>query len=179
MASVIYYKLKNAIQQQSVTFDGSVIQIGDVKRLVAQKQGLGVEGAAELTLYDPNTNDEYADDSKVIPKHTLVVVKRTPVAKFKPLLGGDTPAAPSAAAAAPGGDAPAAAADAGVFGGDFYSEQPAGGGGGADDERALQSLLQGNAASWMREVRQGSMRGRGRGGRGGRGGVPMDYRCPR
>jgi hypothetical protein len=138
MASVIYYKLKNAIQQQSVAFDGSVIQIGDVKRLVAQKQGLGVEGAAELTLYDPNTNDEYADDSKVIPKHTLVVVKRTPVTKFKPLLAGDTPAAPSAAAAAaaPDGAAPAAAADAGDFGGDFYSEQPVGGGGG-DDERAL------------------------------------------
>jgi hypothetical protein len=179
MTSVIYFKLKNAIQQQSVHFDGSVIQIGDVKRLVAQKQGLGVEGAAELTLYDPNTNEEYDDYSKVIPRNTLVVVKRAPAMKFKPLLAGDPAPGPSAAAAAPAPEAAGAQpAAAGEFGGDFYSEAPAGAAVGEDESRALQSLLQGNASSWMREVRQGSMRGRGR-GRGGRGGVPMDYRCPR
>lgn len=76
MASVIYFKLKNAIQQQHVNFDGSVIQIGDVKRLIAQKQGLGPDGASELTLSDPNTGDEYADDGKVIPRNTMVLVKR-------------------------------------------------------------------------------------------------------
>lgn len=181
MTSVVYFKFKNSISQDEVTFDGSVIQIGDVKRLVAIKRGLGPEGAAELTLSDPNTAEEYADDAKVVPRNTLVLVKRAPVAKFKPLLSGaadaaaDAPAEPGAPAAA------AAAAEAAApdeFGGELYSEAPAGGEG--DEEgKALQHLLHGSAATWQREVRQAAMRGRGR-GRGGRGaGTPFDYRCPR
>jgi hypothetical protein len=180
MASVIYFKLKNATQQQSVFFDGSVIQVGDVKRLVAAQQGLGPEGAAELTLSDPGTGDAYADDAKAIPRNTLVVVKRAPQA-FKPLLA---EAGAPAAAAGGGGGAPAAAdaADAGGddFGGDLYSEQPVAPVIGEDESRALAALMAGSAASWSREVRAGAARGRGRGGRGGRGqGAPLDYRCPR
>jgi hypothetical protein len=185
MASVIYYKLKNAIQQNTVNFDGSVIQIGDVKRLVAQKQGLGPEGAEELTLFDPNTGDEYVDDGKAIPRNTLVLVKRAPATKFKPILAGEgaAGAGPSSAPAAPPAAAPAAAGDGGggvggEFGGDFYSEQPTAAVVGDDESKALQAMLQGQAASWQREVRQGTMRGRGR-GRGRGGGVALDYRCPR
>ena len=181
MASVIYYKLKSAIQQQHVNFDGSVIQIGDVKRLVAQKQGLGLEGATELTLFDPNTGVEYADDSKVIPRNTLVTVKRTPAAKFQPLVAGEpSSTVPSSTVPAAGqtqvpGQAATAAPPSNDFGAELYSEQPAVVG--EDETRALQSLLQGTAASWQREVRQGALRGRGRGR--GRGGAAPDYRCPR
>ena len=184
MASVIYFKLKNAIQQHHVNFDGSVIQIGDVKRLVAQKQGLGPDGATELTLFDSNTNEEYADDGKVIPRNTLVLVKRAPAAKFKPLVAGEVAAAqplPSKAEpAAPTQPKAATAVPGGEFGGDFYSEQPTAAVVGEDESKALQNLLQGTAATWQREVRQGAMRGRGR-GRGGRGGggVAIDYKCPR
>jgi E3 ubiquitin-protein ligase RBBP6 len=179
MASVIYFKLKNATQQQSVFFDGSVIQVGDVKRLVAAQQGLGPEGAAELTLSDPGTGDAYADDAKAIPRNTLVVVKRAPQA-FKPLLA---EAGAPAVTAGGGGGAPAPA-DAGAggddFGGDLYSEQPVAPVIGEDESRALAALMAGSAASWSREVRAGAARGRGRGGRGGRGqGAPLDYRCPR
>jgi E3 ubiquitin-protein ligase RBBP6 len=192
MASVIYFKLKNAIQQQLVNFDGSVIQIGDVKRLIATKQGLGPDGALELTLSDPNTGDEYHDDGKVIPRNTLVVVKRTPATKFKPLVAGDMGTAPThhtapAVEADPfGAVAPAdggAAAGGGTnneFGGDFYSEQPTAAVVNDDESKAMQSFLQGTANTWQREVRQGVMRGRGR-GRGGRGaaGVAPEYKCPR
>ena len=147
--SLIYFKLKNAIQQQSVTFDGSVIQIGDVKRLVAERQGLGAEGYQEITLYDPNTGNEYDDDSKVIPRNTLVEVKRTPAATFAPLTSN------------PGGvvveDEPVPMVQ-------------------DDESQALQNLMQGTASTWQREVRQGAMKGRG--GRG-RGAVPAEYRCPR
>ncbi|KAL4552359.1 hypothetical protein Ndes2526B_g06576 [Nannochloris sp. 'desiccata'] len=98
MTSVIYFKLKNAIQQQLVNFDGSVIQIGDVKRLIATKQGLGPDGALELTLSDPNTGDEYSDDGK-------------------PLVAGETGTASAAqptASADPFGEAPAAGAAGGA-----------------------------------------------------------------
>jgi E3 ubiquitin-protein ligase RBBP6 len=191
MTSVIYFKLKNAIQQQHVNFDGSVIQIGDVKRLIATKQGLGPDGSLELTLSDPNTGDEYADDGKVIPRNTLVLVKRTPAAKFKPLIAGETgtaPLHPTAASVDPFGEAEPATGTAGAgiggsneFGGDFYSEQPTAAVVNDDESKAMQSFLQGTASTWQREVRQGVMRGRGRGrGRGGAGGgVAPEYKCPR
>ena len=145
---------------------------------------MGPEGAAELTLSDPNTGDEYDDDGKVIPRNTLVLVKRAPATKCPPLLAPDTAPAPAVAAPATGaaGDAGAAPGPhdggGGDFGGDFYSDQPTAAVVGEDESKALQTLLQGSAATWQREVRQGTFRGRGR-GRGGRGSAPPDYRCPR
>ncbi|KDD74106.1 hypothetical protein H632_c1566p1, partial [Helicosporidium sp. ATCC 50920] len=81
MASVVHFRFKNALQQDSVSFEGSVIQAGDVKRLVALKRGLGPEGYTELRLYDSSTNEEITDDSKLILRNTLVLVKRTPVTR--------------------------------------------------------------------------------------------------
>ena len=92
MSSLVRYRFKNAVAEDSVAFDGAVIQIGDVKRLIAVKRGLGADGAAELTLFDPASGEEHTDDAKVIPRNSLVLVKRAPVAKFKPLqsaAGGD------------------------------------------------------------------------------------------
>jgi hypothetical protein len=201
MTSVIYYKLKSAIQQHHINFDGSVIQIGDVKRLVAQKQGLGPDGALELTLFDSNTGEEYADDNKVIPRNTLVLVKRTPGIKLKPLIAGEQsvtvqragPVVGAAAAASKAADQkplfshalqssqpqhPPSTKD---FGDDLYASAGADdtmGIVGEDESRALHTLLQGTAATWQREVRQGALRGRGR-GRGRGAGLPPDYRCPR
>lgn len=185
MSSLVRYRFKNAVAEDSVAFDGAVIQIGDVKRLIAVKRGLGADGAAELTLYDPASGEEHSDDAKVLPRNSLVLVKRAPVAKFKPLQsaagGAAAPLPASAAGAANGGGAQqaGAAAAADEFGGDYYSEQPKPALVAEDEDKALASRLQGTAASWMREVRQGAMRGRGR-GRGGAGaGPPFDYRCPR
>lgn len=182
MASVIYYKLKNALQQQTINFDGSVIQIGDVKRLVAQKEGLGQEGAAELTLFDPNTNVEYSNDSKVIPRNSHVLVKRAPATKFKPLLASTDETQPVSSlptvedANLTNMAAPSIPPIA-DFGGDFYSEQPTAPVVGEDETKALQNFLQGTATTWQREVRQAAARGRGRGR--GRGAIPSDYKCPR
>lgn len=181
MTSKVFFRFKNAISQDQVLFDGSVIQIGDVKRLIAVKRGLGPEGAAELTLFDPNTNEEYNVDGKVIPRNSLVVVKRAPVTKFKPLQSASAavPAqAPETETAPQDTKLEAASAAPDDFGGDYYSEQPQSAVVGEDEDKALQNLLQGTAATWQREVRQGSMRGRGR-GRGGRGMPPLDYRCSR
>lgn len=180
MASVIYYKLKNAIQQQQVSFEGSVIQIGDVKRLIAEKQGLGSEGAHELNLYDPNTGEEYADDGKVVPRNTLVEVKRRPAAVFAPLLAGSTGI--KEGDGIDGYSAGPKSADAGTHAGELgvgvqLEAYNGDGGVGEEESKALQNLLQGTASSWQREVRQGAMRGRGRGR--GRGTVPQEYKCPR
>lgn len=176
MTSVINFRFKNALQQDSVTFDGSVIQVGDIKRLIAVRRGLGVEGAQELTLYDSTTSEELGDDSKLIPRSSLVLVKRAPVTRFKPLTATSTAhptsQAPSSAAAGPVSVPDNRQDD---FGGGLYSSTPPMASG---EEEALGSLLAGQAATWQREVRQAVIRGRGR-GRGGRGGPPLDYRCPR
>ena len=39
MASRIHFRLKNALEKKSVTFDGAVIQVGDIKRLIAEQLG--------------------------------------------------------------------------------------------------------------------------------------------
>ncbi len=39
MTSRIHFKLKNALEKKSVAFDGAVIQIGDIKRLIAEQLG--------------------------------------------------------------------------------------------------------------------------------------------
>ena len=122
-----------------------------------------------------------------------MLVKRTPATKFKPLVAGDTgtasqPTKAAAAEADPFGEGPSPGAAAATtapgneFGGDFYSEQPTAAVVNDDESKAMQSFLQGTASTWQREVRQGVMRGRGR-GRGGRGvpggGVAPEYKCPR
>lgn len=177
MTSVINFRFKNALQQDSVSFDGSVIQVGDIKRLIAVKRGLGPEGAQELTLYDSSTSEELTDEAKLIPRSSLVLVKRAPITSFKPLSAATAPAStPVAGQSLPTDHAVDADGAADEFGGDLYSDVPPTGNG--EEEAALQSLLAGTAATWQREVRQGAARGRGR-GRGGRGSVPLEYRCPR
>ena len=179
MSSQVRYRFKNAVAEDTVAFDGAVIQVGDVKRLIALKRGLGAEGAAELTLLDPGTNEEHVDEAKVLPRNTLVLVKRAPAARFKPLssAAGGAVAPSPAAAPAPAAAAPAAAA-ADEFGGELYSERPTAALVQEKEDQALKSLLQSNASTWQREVRQGVLRGRGR-GRGAGGSAPFDYRCPR
>ena len=181
MTSVVYFKFKNSITQEQITFDGSVIQIGDVKRLIALKRGLGAEGAVELTLFDSNTSDEYSDDSKVIPRNSLVLVKRAPATKLQPLqasaapithnriVNNSIPVQPTVTTQQQPAD---------DFGGDVFSDQPTAPVVASEEDAALQNLLAGTAATWQREVRQGAARGRGR-GRGRTAGVPYDYRCPR
>lgn len=180
MSSQVRYRFKNAVAEDVVSFDGAVIQIGDVKRLIALKRGLGAEGAAELTLFDSSTNEEHSDDSKVIPRNTLVLVKRAPANKFKPLqsAAGNAPVAAVAQIVAANGGGSGSQPAADEFGGDYYSENPTAALVREDEDKALQSLLQGTASTWQREVRQGAMRGWGR-GRGAGGGMPPDYRCPR
>ncbi|KAK2079615.1 hypothetical protein QBZ16_002010 [Prototheca wickerhamii] len=147
MTSVINFRFKNALQQDSVTFDGSVIQVGDIKRLIAVKRGLGVEGAQELTLFDSTTSEELTDETKLVPRSSLVLVKRAPVTRFKPL----TAAAPVVASAQEPKAPPPSTSDSqhDDFGGGLYSSTPPVA---SAEEEALDSLLAGQAATWQREV---------------------------
>lgn len=183
MTSKLYFRQPNATKEQFITFDGSVIQIGDVRRLVAQKMGLGPDGSLEIRLFEPNTSEEYTDDAKAIPRNSSVLVKRAP-ANRPQALGMQSTTAPSAppVVSVPAADqepaADARAAEGAEFGGDFYTEAPAAPVVDDEESKALAERLRGTASGWQREVQQASFRGRGRGrGRGGQ--VHFDYRCPR
>ena len=53
MASRIHFKLKNALEKKSVAFDGAVIQVGDIKRLIAEQLGTS-DPLTEVILRSPD-----------------------------------------------------------------------------------------------------------------------------
>lgn len=200
MSGVVHFKFRSALTYDNVSFDGHYVSVGEIKKLIADKKGLGVDGGAELELSDPQTKQVYKDDSVQLPRNSSVVVKRIPAAKGRHAAttgrGGPTAAHNSASAsyvglttvpatvhantAAPGAIAPSAQ-DADDFGDDVYEEQAAKRKAALDDEQArIEAALHGQEEQWHSEqdrtVREAAARGRGRGGRGyGRGGRPPDH----
>jgi hypothetical protein len=130
-ASVVHFKFKSSLVKDSVTFDGHYISVGELKRLIAAKKGLGPEGGAELEVSDWNTRAAYANDAEQIPRNTSVIVRRVPAAKARPGLGNRAGvAAPGATATAAG---PVAALPAALTAARAGSGAPGAGGGAADD----------------------------------------------
>ncbi|KAL3153885.1 hypothetical protein ABBQ32_013454 [Trebouxia sp. C0010 RCD-2024] len=186
MSGVVYFKFKSAISPDSLTFDGSFISVAELKNLIAARKGFGQDAGAELILTNPNSKEDYTNDTQQIPRQTTVHVRRVPTNKPRTLQA-TAAAVPFAApiAAKPVSAAPVngvSAAD--EFGADLYSEQATAST--ADEEEArIRALQQGTAASWSQQVMQGGRggRGRGRGGRAGRmpfsgsGPPPPGYFC--
>lgn len=172
MTSVIYFRFRNALKQESVSFDGAVIQVGDVKRLIASALGVLADASEELLLFDPSSNAEYKDDSKLLPRNSLVLVKRQPVAAARPVDrtgqgGSGGPRAPGALAAGGYSLNPSLA-----------TVTPASGEGGED--AALADLVRGAAAAWKKEVAVGysRFRAQNRARTGAQDQPRPDYRCP-
>ena len=78
MASTVHYKFKSQKDYDSIEFDGMFISVGDLKRQITDKRGLGRDQAMELQLTNAQTNDEYEDDAVLVWKNTSVIAKRVP-----------------------------------------------------------------------------------------------------
>ncbi|KAF8549419.1 DWNN-domain-containing protein, partial [Imleria badia] len=78
MASSVFYKFKSQKDESRVTFDGTAISVFDLKREIILANNLGKANDFDLYVYDASTNQEYKDDSQVIPRSSSVVVKRLP-----------------------------------------------------------------------------------------------------
>jgi len=78
MSSSVFYKFKSQRDESRVTFDGTAISVFDLKREIILANNLGKANDFDLYVYDASTNQEYKDDSQVIPRSSSVVVKRMP-----------------------------------------------------------------------------------------------------
>lgn len=76
MASSVFYKFKSQRDESRVNFDGTGISVFDLKKEIILANNLGKANDFDLVILDPSSNEEYKDDSHVIPRSSSVVVKR-------------------------------------------------------------------------------------------------------
>lgn len=81
MSSTIFYKFRSQKDVDRILFDGTGLTVFDLKREIIQENKLGDGTDFQLRLYNPDTNEEYEDDSQVIPRSSSVVARRSPAVK--------------------------------------------------------------------------------------------------
>ena len=83
MSSTILYKFRSGTTFEALPLPGSAARLFDVKKaiVVAKKldQGGGME--FDLSVRDATTNEEYTDETMLLPRGTRVVVQRLPAAR--------------------------------------------------------------------------------------------------
>lgn len=77
MSSSVFYKFASQRTESRVTFDGTGISVFDLKKDIILANNLGKANDFDLFIYD-SSNQEYKDDSQIIPRSTSVIVKRRP-----------------------------------------------------------------------------------------------------
>ncbi|KAF7982545.1 hypothetical protein HWV62_27514 [Athelia sp. TMB] len=81
MASSVFYKFKSQREESRVTFDGTGISVFDLKKEIILANNLGKANDFDLFVYDTSSNEEYKDDSTLIPRGTSLIVKRMPAVR--------------------------------------------------------------------------------------------------
>lgn len=78
MSSTIFYRFKSQKNTSRILFDGTGITVFDLKKEIINDNNLAPATDFDLHLYKNDTNEEYTDDTIVIPRSTLVIAKRSP-----------------------------------------------------------------------------------------------------
>ncbi|CAN0310949.1 unnamed protein product [Bubo scandiacus] len=78
----VHYQFSSQLHYNTVTFSGLHISLGDLKRQIMGCQKLKVANC-ELQITNAQTREEYTDDNALIPKNSLVIVRRVPVRGVK------------------------------------------------------------------------------------------------
>lgn len=83
MSSTILYKFRSGQTFESLALPGSAARLFDVKKAIVKAKKLDQGGQLEFDLQvrDANTDQEYVDESMVLPRGTRVVVQRLPAAR--------------------------------------------------------------------------------------------------
>ncbi|XP_019446075.1 PREDICTED: uncharacterized protein LOC109349647 isoform X1 [Lupinus angustifolius] len=74
----VYYKFKSARDYDSIPMDGPFISVGTLKEKIFETKHLGRGTDFDLVVTNAQTNEEYLDESMLIPKNTSVLVGRVP-----------------------------------------------------------------------------------------------------
>lgn len=77
----VHYKFKSSKDFDTVTFEGAVISVADLKREIIRQQKLGKANDFDLEITNAQTNEEFKEDNYLIPKNTSVIVKRVPATR--------------------------------------------------------------------------------------------------
>ncbi|GJD08191.1 Uncharacterized RING finger protein [Galdieria sulphuraria] len=70
--------MKSEKDFSTLSFEGDFLKVSDLKLLVVEKRKLNYGDGFDLVITDAQTNEEYTDESTLIPKNTSVVIKRVP-----------------------------------------------------------------------------------------------------
>ncbi|EEQ86223.1 zinc knuckle domain-containing protein [Blastomyces dermatitidis ER-3] len=81
MTSSVHFKFKSQKEPSRVTFDGTGISVFELKREIINQNRLGDGSDFELAIYNEDTNEEYDDDTTIIPRSTSVIARRLPAAR--------------------------------------------------------------------------------------------------
>ncbi|KAJ1722742.1 Retinoblastoma-binding protein [Coemansia erecta] len=75
--SQVQYKFRSAKDHSSITFDGLSISVGDLKQEIMREQKLEPE-EFDLVITNEQTSEDYKDTMALIPKNTMILVRRIP-----------------------------------------------------------------------------------------------------
>ncbi|XP_034043296.1 E3 ubiquitin-protein ligase RBBP6-like isoform X2 [Thalassophryne amazonica] len=81
--SCVHYKFSSKLDYNTVTFDGLHITLSELKRQIMARERLKATDC-DLQITNAQTREEYTDDEVHIPKHSSVIVRRTPIGGVKP-----------------------------------------------------------------------------------------------
>ncbi|KAM7218959.1 DWNN domain containing protein [Rhypophila decipiens] len=79
MASSVFFKFKSQKEPTRVEFDGTGINVFELKREIILRSGLGDGTDFDLVIFaDESMKEEYDDDTTIIPRSTTVIARRMP-----------------------------------------------------------------------------------------------------
>jgi protein MPE1 len=79
MSSSVFYRFKNSREPERITFNGTGISVFELKREIIIASGLGDGSDFNLLMYpEDDLNNEYKDDTSLIPRSATVVCQRRP-----------------------------------------------------------------------------------------------------
>ncbi|KFZ07354.1 hypothetical protein V501_06540 [Pseudogymnoascus sp. VKM F-4519 (FW-2642)] len=81
MTSSVFFKFKSQKEPTRVEFDGTGISVFELKRDIIIKGGLGDGTEFDLKIYNEDGNEEYTDDTTIIPRSTSIIARRLPPIK--------------------------------------------------------------------------------------------------
>lgn len=81
MSSSVFFKFKSQKEPTKIPFDGTGISVFELKQQIIKTAGLGDGSDFDLAIYSDDSNEEYDDDTTIIPRSTTVIAKRTPAAR--------------------------------------------------------------------------------------------------
>ncbi|XP_063790820.1 E3 ubiquitin-protein ligase RBBP6 isoform X4 [Pseudophryne corroboree] len=76
--SCVHYKFSSKLNYDTVTFDGLHISLADLKKQIMGRERLKAADC-DLQITNAQTQEEYTDETALIPKNSSVIVRRIPI----------------------------------------------------------------------------------------------------